>query len=91
LKFFYEEYPDFRKSFNRSFGESKWPTAGQVLANFNVLRITENFIPAGAEVFGGSVGIVINNIHTNFEILPQQLKASINNGETFIIQTNMLP
>lgn len=79
---------DYREGFYKNYSPNQWPTAGQILNDFNVLKITQNFIPVGTEINGGHVEIVINGIETNFEIFPQPMKAGINDGESFIIQTN---
>lgn len=88
INFSEDETMFYRESFNKDYAPSQWPTVGQVLTNFNVVEITQNFMPVGVEVIGGNVDIIMNGIETNFDIVPQPLKAGNNDGWSFIIQTN---
>ena len=91
LQFSFTDIAYQRESFEKYYDRNKWPTGRQVLNEFNVFRITQNFLPVDTEVVGGFVEIEINGVETNFEIFPQRMKAGLNEGESFIMETNSEP
>ena len=53
----------------RAFAGEETPVRG--IDAVNVLRMDLNFLPAGTQVTGGGVELIVNDIHIMFKVTPQ--------------------